>query len=177
MVDFYPETLRQRNHERSLGPFAANPYFDAGPYYDWTGRLTPQQLSAGFRLQPLFALMKHEPEAFAHVFPGPTATVASSWKAPLLKIGGGVDRVGDHTLSVMPATAVAAALAHFKFYPDLDAKIVSALRERQYANGALEYAFLDLAIRRMGTYPLIAPQTRRFTGPGSLAAENLLPSS
>lgn len=173
MVDFYGETLNHRNHGRDINPFAANPYFDVGPYYDWSDRLVPQSLVAGLRFRLMFAFHDRHNEAFRQIFPG-SITSAANWKAPLLKIGSGVDRVGDHTLSIAPSTAVGAALAHFKFYPDLDAKIATALSERQYANASLEYVFLDTAIRLMGDDPLIGPETRRFTGPASLAAANLL---
>src|ERR1019366_3431623 len=38
MVDFYGETLDHRNYARSRDPFAGNPYFDVGPYYQWMGK-------------------------------------------------------------------------------------------------------------------------------------------
>jgi hypothetical protein len=176
MVDFYGETLNHRNHAWSVCPFAANPYFDAGPYYDWEGQLTPQPRVAGFRIRLLLMLNKRHPEAFAGVF-GEKVTAAAVWKAPLLKHGAGVARVGDHTLSVTPSTRIAAAFAHFKLYPGLDAKIDRALRERQYANRSLEYAFLDAARRLMGADSLVAAPTRRFTGPRSFQEAHLLPAT
>ena len=50
-----------------------------------------------------------------------------AWKTPLLKTGVRIDRNGDHDISVRPSTALLGALAHFTFYPGLDAKIATAL--------------------------------------------------
>ena len=96
------------------------------------------------------------------------------WKAPLLKHGAGVTRVGDHRVSVPPAAGLEGALAHFKFYPDLDAKIATALRERQYVSGSLQYAILQSAIDLMGEESLISWETCRYAGPASLEAAQLM---
>jgi hypothetical protein len=173
MVDFYGETLAARNHGRDVDPFAGSPWFDAGPYYVWTGEVRPAPLVAGFRFRLMLSLHERYPAETARIY-GDELTGASQFKAPLLKHGAGVVRVGDHTLSIAPRGEVCAALAHFKLYPDLDAKIAVALRERQYANGSKEYAFLEAAIRLMGEESLLVAQSRRFEGPGSLERAGLL---
>jgi hypothetical protein len=175
MIDFYGESLDHRNHDLALGPFAANAYFDAGPYYYWTGGLGPVAFMGGVRHRLLKVLCQRRPDLVASVFnnrmPGP----AKCWKVPLLKHGQGITRIGDHEISEPPRAEVAAALAHFKFSPDLDAKIEGALRERQYYSGSIEYAFLKAVIDFMGSESLIGPETRRFDGADSLARAGLLP--
>jgi hypothetical protein len=173
MVDFYGDTLNHRNYGREVDPFAGNPWFDVGPYYVWEGQVRPRPFAAGFRIRLLLVLHAHHPRVTARIF-GEEMTGATPYKAPLLKHGAGVTRVGDHTLSIAPQAEVCAALAHFKLYPGLDAKIDLALRERQYANRSTEYAFLDAAIRLFGDEPLVAAESRRFTGPDSLEQAGLL---
>lgn len=171
MVDFYGETLEARRYPRALSPFAGNPYFDAGPYYHWDGRLTPERLPAGLRWRLIERLKRH-PRVLTLLEPDPTPPW--DWKAPLLKTGSGVHRCGDHELSVAPEIPLSAALAHFKFYPDLDAKTARALSEAQYAGASMHYRALDLALRFLGDEPLVGPATRAFAGPQSLRAAGLI---
>jgi hypothetical protein len=173
MVDFYGETLNQRNYPGDLDPFVVNRYFDVGPYFEWEGRQIPTPAVRGLRMRLLLMMLKTHPAACERLFGG-DITASGIWKAPLLKHGSGVTRVGDHLLSIAPRTRLGCAIAHFKLYPGLDAKIERALRERQYANQSLEYAFLDACIRLMGDTPLAAPETRRFTGQRSLQEAGLL---
>ena len=62
MVDFYGETLDGRNYARDLSPFSANPYFDAGPYYYWTGYTSPVQFGGGVRARLLRMLCERHPD-------------------------------------------------------------------------------------------------------------------
>jgi hypothetical protein len=173
MVDFYGETLDHRNYDRRLGPFAGNPYFDAGPYYEWGGEIQPRPIVAGLRYRLMVRLMLDFPETFERIY-GRDVVGAAQWKTPLLKHGAGVRRIGDHAVSLAPQGGLAAALAHFKLYPDLDAKIDLALSERQYANQSKEYALLDAARRLLSSRRLACEATRRFTGPQSLEQAGLL---
>jgi hypothetical protein len=173
MVDFYGATLADRAYPRSLSPFEGAPYFDAGPYYAWTGETHPQRFVAGVRFRLMAALRHRFPQAFASIYNG-DPTPAALWKTPLLKHGLGVTRLGDHGVRAIPTGDVEIALAHFKFYPDLDAKIRSALSEGQYYNASMEYRFLEAATRLMGDDSLIAGMTRRFTGPQSLEDAGLI---
>ena len=173
MVDFYGETLNHRNYSPALNPFAANPYFDAGPYYVWAGKVFPEPFVAGLRYRLMLTLDQWHPNERARIY-GEEMVGATQCKVPLLKHGVGVRRVGDHTLDIVPRVETCAALAHFKFYPGLDAKIDRAMREQQYANRSTEYAFLDAARRLFGDASLIGPPTRRFTGPAALERAGLL---
>lgn len=175
MVDFYGETLDHRNYARSQDPFAGNPYFDAGPYYYWTGRILPVRFGGGgMRSRLLRVLCERRPEQISGIFGEFGPDMAKSWKVPLLKHGNGVLRLGDHEISVPPRPDAAAALAHFKFHPDLDAKIDQALREKQYRDGSIDYRFLKAAIELLGRESLIGAETRRFEGPESLERAELL---
>lgn len=171
MVDFYGETLAARAYPRQRSPFAANPYFDAGPYYRWEGTLRPTRLRAGIRWRLIDAL-RRIPEGRAALASAPEPPW--DWKAPLLKTGAGVERCGDHELSVAPEIPFSAALAHFKFYPDLDAKMAQALSEAQYAGGSAYYRVLATALRLLGDQSLRAPVTRTFAGADSLQAAGLI---
>ena len=175
MIDFYGETLDHRNYPRNLDPFAGSPYFDVGPYYYWTGSLWPFRLSGGIRLRLVRMLCEQHVDRIAGIFGGPMPSLGKTWKVPLLKHGWGIVRRADHEISVAPrATDLSTALAHFKFYPDVDAKIDNALREKQYYGGSVEYAFLRAAIELFGGETLVGPETRRFEGPQSLERAGLL---
>jgi hypothetical protein len=173
MVDFYGETLGHRNYPASVDPFEANPYFDVGPYYHWEGRLAPTELLGGVRWRLLQRLMALKPERVSQIYGGqPSAT--RLWKAPLLKLGGGVRWLTDHELDTPPRTELTCALAHFKFYPGLDAKIADALARRQYVHRSQEYEFLAAAIETLAAESLIGPPTRRYEGPQSLERADLI---
>jgi hypothetical protein len=173
MVDFYGPSLNHRNYDRRLNPFQGNPFFNTGPYYQWAGGLSPFQLPAGVRYRLLATLQREYPEEVAKIY-GDHPGIAKTWKAPLLKNGAGIERVGDHEISVAPDDALTGALAHFKFYPDLDSKIDLAVSEGQYFEGSVEYRFLRAATRLLGDAPLISAETRTFTGPQSLEQARLM---
>ena len=174
LVDFYGETLGDRNYARTVDPFAANPYFDIGPYYVWNDTAQPTELYArGVRNRILQILAERYPEQISSIY-GRKPFATKSWKVPLLKQGSGVRRIGDHEITVAPSIAVATALAHFKFHPSLDAKIDLALSERQYAFQSVHYAVLDAARRLIGSEGLVSRETRRFEGPRSLEQAGLM---
>lgn len=179
MVDFYGETLNARNYPADLDPFAGNPFFDAGPYYYWIGQPAPKSFGRGVRTRLLKRLCERRPDKVLPLYNDTAPGPAQQWKTPLLKHGAGLRRVGEHIISTAPRPEDAAvALAHFKFCPDLDAKIEVALRERQHYGGSVEYAFLNAAIQFFGGEPLACDETRRFEGPKSLEEAGLLrPSS
>ncbi len=175
MVDFHAETLDHRNYPRTRSPFSENPYFDVGPYCAWKGGIQPERLPAGVRHRLLTMLKQKYPDQIPLIFGNKRVIAPRNWKVPLLKHGCGIIRIGDHEVSARPTGGeVTAALAHFKFYPDLDAKIATALTERQYFNGSMEYAFLDAAIRLLGGERLVSEKTRRFAGANSLQEAALI---
>lgn len=173
MVDFYGPTLNHRNYDRRLNPFAANPYFDAGPYYHWTGEARPYAMPIGLRHRLMMTMLRDHPEEIAKIY-GDTAYLAKNWKIPLLKNGVGILRNGDHEISLAPSGELSGALAHFKFHPDLDKKIAVALGEGQYFNRSQEYAFLRTVIRFFGDADLVGPESRTFDGARSLEEAQLI---
>ncbi|HWA60436.1 MAG TPA: glycosyltransferase family 2 protein, partial [Caulobacteraceae bacterium] len=175
LVDFYPRRLAMRNHPTATPPFEANPYFDAGPYYVWREELIPRPFAGGVRFKLLRMLHEAYPHEVERIYRGGYPYLAKSWKVPLLKHGAGVRRIADHEIDRTPSTRIAAALAHFKFYPGLDAKVARALAEGQYHAGSVEYAFLASVLDRLAERDLVTWETRRFEGPRSLEASGLLP--
>ncbi len=174
LVDFYAQTLDHRRYPAAVDPFSANPYFDAGPYYFWDGGYSPNVLAGGVRFKLLRMLSHRFPEQLPLVFRGVTPRQTLLWKAPLIRHGHGVRRVGAHWLDVQPKADVCLALAHFKFGPDLDGKIEAALAHRQFADASAEYAFLKAVIELMGQESLVTWETRRFEGPASLERAGLM---
>ena len=176
MVDFYPETLDGRNYPRDLPPFAGNPYFDRGPLFEWpAGNMFPIQFRRGVRYRLLRRLADTDPDLVAKIYGAHPVSLAKSWKVPLLRHGSGVRRIGDHEISVPPTSGPAVALAHFKFYPNLDDKIADAIERGQYYNASMEYFFLQAAVARLGSENLRGPESVRYDGPTSLMLAGLLP--
>ncbi|PHY13700.1 hypothetical protein CSW58_04010 [Caulobacter sp. B11] len=174
MVDCYGETLGHHDFDPALSPFAGNPFFDVGPYFRWEGRGTPKVFQAGIRHR-LLSMLYREHQARVREIYSDKPKIAALWKVPLIKEGAGILRMGDHGINQAPDGILACALAHFKFYPGLAAKVETAVTEGQYYNGSVEYRFLQEAFKQMGDRSLIGPMTRRFTGPESLVEAGLLP--
>jgi hypothetical protein len=82
--------------------------------------------------------------------------------------------VGDHRISGVPSIRNACTIAHFKFYPELDGKVRTALTEGQYYLGSVEYRMLDFALRRLGDAGLVSAVSRRYTSPVDLVAAGFM---
>jgi hypothetical protein len=168
MVDFYPRTLRERNFDRRLSPFVGSPYFDAGPLYDWFGRVKPKPFASGIRLRLLASLAKHAPQELAAIYGSHPRVPAKTWKVPMIKHGEGIFRLNEHEINRVPDLGFVGTLAHFKFTPGLDGKISMALKTRSYYNASMEYRFLESAIRHFDSQSLVGPLTRVYRGVDSL---------
>lgn len=168
MVDFYPARLSQRNHAMTVDPFAANPFFDVGPLYDWEpGALRPKMRSSGIRYRLMSMLHRRAPDQFWGIY-GKSGLVALTFKVPLLKRALGVIPNGDHDLTLAPQLDLSLVFAHFKFYPGLDGKIARAIQKAQYWSGSLDYKMLKAAIELFNEETLVSPQSRIFLTPSSL---------
>jgi hypothetical protein len=175
MVDFYGRTLNHRNYPRNISPFEGSPMFDVGPYYEWSRECGPTPFPAGIQHRLHRMVRDRHRAQFDEIYGDfENLGVPFSWKIPLLKNGAGIVRNGDHEINRLPETSLTGALAHFKFYPGLDAKIETALKEGQYTKGSAHYRFLDLATRLVGDEPLVGPETRTFSGPESLEMAGLM---
>lgn len=175
MVDFYAETLATEP-AAGASPFAACPYFDAGPLYEWDGsQITPRRFFRGVRARLHRFMAATHPWIMEDLYGSPQpAWMTKCWKVPLLKDGQGIARRGDHEISVPPATNCDVALAHFKFLAGLEGKVAAAVADAQYFGHSLEYRFLQAAIATIGHRSLLGPESRRFTGSESLVQSGLL---
>jgi hypothetical protein len=91
-----------------------------------------------------------------------------------LKHGQGIKRIGAHYVDVPPPSTDLVALAHFKLYPRIAAKIATAVREKQYSSNSVEYRWLDAIFENLADRCLFCPATRRFEGSASLQTANLM---
>lgn len=173
MVDFYPAKLKDRNFDRKLTPFEGAPLFDVGPLFDWSTGITPRQLSSGVRYRLLDRLASEHPKIILGIYKNHQISLAKTWKVPLLKHGHGVTRLTDHEIDIQPETSLMGTLAHFKFSPDLDSKIIWALESRSYYNSSMEYRFLQAAIQYLDDESLICGNTRTYKDVDSLVSANL----
>jgi len=176
MVDMYPQCLALRNYPRTIEASNISIFFDAGPYYAWEpDKIAPSNiLHPGVRHRLLQLLAKQYPSELVAIFGELPMGAGLIYKVPLLRHGTGIRRIGDHAISVGTSTANAMALAHYKFAPCLDRKIATAVKEGQYYHGSVQYKWLALATEKIQFETVVCPRTRRFTGPDSLVAANLL---
>jgi len=178
MIDLYPASLVDRNYPIDTDPFAAVPWwFDAElPFRRTAGNFRITAIPRGVRLRLAKMLQEHHPERFDDIFTKVTKHFIYSklWKVPLLKTGQRIIRLDTHSVNAVAAPDVQLALAHFRFYPRLDAKIADAVERGSYARGSQEYRFLEAVIELFENESLICKQSRRFEGAGSLEAEGLM---
>jgi hypothetical protein len=176
MVDFYPRRLRERNFDPGIDPFQACPFFDEGPYHaldDASGRILQQKFGIrGRLLRFLLGSFPGEMKAM-EVGPGHYAG-ALDYKFPIMKSSSTRRRLADHSISGVPSIRNACTIAHFKFYPELDAKVRTALTEGQYYMGSVEYRMLDFALRRLSDADLVTAVSRRYASPADLVAAGFM---
>lgn len=178
MVDFYPESFAASAEVTAASPFEACPYFDVGPLYEWDGaEIAPRRLFRGLRARLHRVMAAAHPWVVDHTLgTRHSEWMPKSWKIPLLKHGQGITRVGDHEISVPPATNCDVALAHFKFVAGFTRKVATAVDDGQYYKESVHYRFLQAAITAVGNRSLLGPESRRYAGPESLVAAQLLKS-
>ena len=169
MVDFYPDRLADRNHPQGMSPFDGSPNFDLDRAFErsWNSP-RPRSRFKGVRARLLAMLEQRDRDAFDRIVKERQYRMTSLWKVPLIKVGCGVTLEAVHEVNVQPPFDIEVALAHFKFGPDLDARIASALVSRSYFNASVEYEFLKAAVAALEFEPLVYPGSMRYAGPGSL---------
>lgn len=169
MVDAYPETLRARNHAREISPFEGSPYFDrdAG-FLRQAESFSPQKRLNGIRARLITALKQRDRSTYDSIFAGRGYMMPALYKVPFIKTGTGITRFNSHTINRQPPFDIEVALVHFKFGPDLDDKIATALVTRNHYLSSIEYQFLAAVIDRYPDENLISNRTLRFDEPGSL---------
>ena len=176
MVDFYPQKISHRNYHPSINPFVASPYFDSGRCHrvDHESR-NIIVLNVGVRGRLLSHLKNH---ALAEIeqrgLRAADLQLPLNFKFPVMKSAGRTRRGGHHWVSQIDSIDLASCLAHFKFYPDLDKKLSSALEEKQYVNGSIEYEFLKLAVDRMQNVNLLTKHSVAYSSPLDLVKASIL---
>jgi len=169
MVDFYPRTLGERFASRDTNPFEAFPFFDIGPYFIWKqGQLRPMLLHAGVRHRINEWIFAHNREIWSVYRP----TMLN--KVPFFRWGRGMLPVGPHHVSIPPYTETQIVLGHFKFYPDLDAKIAEGVESEFYHGSSYYYRVLQLYLPHLKDVSLLSLVTRRYKGPEDLKRARLL---
>ena len=168
MVDFYPERLADRFFD-PLPPLEGSPWFDRDPGFvrdPSTGE--PRIAAAGVRTRLLKRLVTLYPRKIKEIYGDIAYRVPKMWKAALLKTGEGIVRTNAHTLNVQPSDQIRLALAHFKFYPGLDARVRDALDRQGYFQASVEYRFLDAILELFPNDRLIFPGSVEYRSPASL---------
>ena len=174
MVDFYPERLSGRFFD-PLTPLQGSPWFDRDPGFTrdpHTG--VPRVIAAGVRARMLKTLAERHPEKIPEIYGDNPYRVAKMWKAPLLKTGEGIKRTNAHSVSIMPSDIMRIGLAHFKFYPGLDARVADALQRKGYFQASVEYRFLRTILDLLPDEPLIAPMSVEYRSPASMEEAGLI---
>jgi hypothetical protein len=171
----YPQCLSLRNYPATINPFDISIFFDEGPYFTWEPmKFGPKVYYKGIWHRLLRLLVERHPSDIIEIYQSRNVRPPSTYKVPLLKHGCGIRRIGNHRLTAYPYASNMSALMHFKFSPCLDRKIATAVEEGQYYKASVAYKTLALAVAKLPFETLVGPQTKRFTGPDSLAAANLL---
>jgi Glycosyl transferase family 2 len=170
MVDFYPDRLSDRFFD-PLGPIEGAPWFDADPVFkwvpDWPG---PKIAAAGPRPRLLRNLAKQHPEKIQEIYGDDPYRVARTWKVPLIKAGSGILRANAHYVDskMDPPKDIQLGLAHFKFYPGMDARVQNALDRKGYFQASVEYRFLKTVLDLFPDEKLTFERSIQYRSPADL---------
>lgn len=162
MVDFYPQRLSGRFYD-PLPPLLGSRWFDRDlAFVRVPGRPNPKMVLAGVRARLLVMLTKRYPERVNEIYGDRRYRIAKLWKVPLLKTGQGIARPDAHNVSIEPPTEVQLALAHFKFYPELDLRIQEAFSRDGHFQGGVEYRFLKTVLELFPDDDLFCPASVEY---------------
>lgn len=140
----------------------AYPYFDASGYKE---SKYPQIISrkGGPRQR-----------AFGHVDP---TFLPEMTKYPLFRLEDGETFANPHHIWPYPENFISPCylgILHFKFLPNISAKIERNLQEANYWGGSLEYKCYDAVLRKNRQLSLMSNVSKRYEGPRSLIEESLI---
>jgi hypothetical protein len=168
MVDFYPARLSGRFYD-PLGPLQGSPFFDADPVFKWfPDRPRPKIVAAGPRPRLLKKLAREYPAKIPEIYGDKPYRVAKTWKVPLIKSGQGIVRTDPHNINVIPPDDIQLGLAHFKFYPGLDARVQNALDRQGYFQASVEYRFLNTILDLFPDVQLTFERSVEYRSPADL---------
>lgn len=176
MVDFYPRTLRERNFPVSLPPLLGSPYFDSGRYHRLdtaTGKVASTNHGVRERILAYLARNATDQLSALGIKVGDLKRPVN-YKFPLLRTSNEITRRGAHWISKVHSIGKSATLAHFKYYPDLDAKIESALKEGQYHNNSMQYRLLKVALGALNDVDLVFEKSVKYTSPEDLISADVM---
>lgn len=77
MLDFFPQTLAARNHDASLSPFLASPFFDLSKGFSRDANGRPRKTAGGIRWRLQEWLRTEKPEVHRRIFSGQGYTRAA----------------------------------------------------------------------------------------------------
>jgi Glycosyl transferase family 2 len=174
MVDFYPQRLSERFYD-PLPPLVGSRWFDRDPgFVRIPGRPNPKMVLAGIRARLLVMLTKGYPHRIKEIYGDKPYRIAKLWKVPLLKTGEGIARPNAHDVSVEPPDEVQLALAHFKFFPELDLRVQEALSRDGHFQGGVEYRFLQAVLELFPDEELVCPASVEYRSPDDLERVGLI---
>lgn len=175
MVDLYPATLARRNVDPERGPgdrrglwFDRTPGFARNPY---DGAFEARM--GGIRARLVTMLAERHPALMDDLYPR-GIVIAKLWKVPLRKSAPYIQQTDSHALTVSPPEDIQLGLAHYRFYPGLDAKVADATSRLNHWNASQEYKFLSAAIRHLEEVELVGDESVAFDGESSLEAAGLM---
>jgi Glycosyl transferase family 2 len=174
MIDFYPDKLADRFFgEKSL--FEGCPWFDVdSPLQRVPDKPQPRMIPAGVRVRLLTKIMRRHPELVEAIYGEEVYRYAKLWKVPLLKTGSDTFRIGPHNVDTRPPEFIQLALAHFKFYPELDRRIEESLARNVHYLGAVEYRFLKMCLELFADESLLFRRSKYYRSPQDLEDAKLM---
>jgi hypothetical protein len=180
LVDFYPERLNSRNYPVDISPFSVSRFCDRGPLFAWQdGRLRPSRRNVGIRYRLAQMLYQRNRKEYVEIFRGDLFRNgihkgAKLWKVPLVNFASGHWVTNDHELNAPPFLGLQVALAHFKFYPGLDAKIAWAIESKGYFDLSRNYRMLERVLHYFGDKTLLCDQSVELRSRRDLEHANLM---
>ena len=174
MVDFYPRTVADRFYD-PLPPLLGSPWFDPQLGFERSpGRKHPKSLPVGVRVRLLRKLKARHPDVFDAIYGNLKYGFAALWKVPLLKTGMGIRRTDPHSVSVPTPNHIQFALAHFRFYPDLDTRVRNSLERQSHFLGSVEYRLMAAILELFPEEPLLFPGSAKYESPSDLERAGLI---
>ncbi|MES2635085.1 MAG: glycosyltransferase family 2 protein [Pseudomonadota bacterium] len=175
MMDFFPAKLRGVEQvPMTTSPFEMSPNCDPWTVLEWpdqAANVSNISVMDGIRPRMLERLQKTRVDLSSL---GGTYRFANVNKVPLFFWEGDARALSGHRNTIPASDKVQLVLAHFKFYPGYEARIAEAVEKSVHWQGAIEYRFLDLAVRNLADWPLQGPVSREYRSRQDLADTGLL---
>jgi hypothetical protein len=201
MLDLYPDgNLSNGDYEKGMAFYDACPYFDKdydfrvkGTFSSAIEELPRIRVSGGPRVRKFYPYQKNT-SFLNRLILGVVIKAAEKLckgqgdkphyapaliKVPLVKWGAGCKRLSNHVV-VNPTghiSTMRGAILHFKFFADFHEKAKSEIARGEHFNGSQEYIRYLKHIEKNPDLTFMYEGSRLYTGPASLAKENLIASN